>query len=613
MSNRIGGQEDVRRIPVLLVIIGLQVPFALFVPALGETIGLSLPSSFAYHEGRGGSSVMRDAIHLQEVYTSDQFPSHPIAIREIRWRPSSEYGRSFTGRLERLQISLSTTAKQPRSLSRTFGRNVGMDDTTVFDGPIELRSEFSGPKRGPKAFDIIVPLTNSFLYDSRVGNLLLDIRNHVAGDVSFVDAGPSSRVGRVFSLGADAVMGTVGDYGGDCIQVVYTEAASGEQVSSAGLMNGSFEGGIEPGPRVSLFAGDRSSLWGWRVDHGVVDYVAGRWKASDGARCVALRARGGSSISQLVRGLEPARWYELSFALGGTPEMSPGSTFVAVSVAGVSNQFAVVNGTAGREQCWVTNVLVFCATGETECIRFSCSGVGAAGPIVDGITMRTRPEPEDWRPVTKWHDLAADYSAESNPVGVWSLGCKLALESPLVLLTYAGETNRDNERVVTWQSADYGGVGIDRIYRWSAKGPPGTDWVVRAVLSYDEVEERFGVARFTVPVGASGLYRVETRFREAWSGRPGRDAEFRVFRAGRELFGRLLASGASGSYITALELKGGETIDFVVGHDWTQSESRAVVEFNARIGLMEVDSGRSGGRPISGGYEIERSVVSKIR
>ena len=75
------------RILLLAVAVGLQ--------ARGETNRLTMPQSLTFHDGGGGSSVLRDAIRLQEVYLSDQFPPHPIVIhdgtaRNARKKPKSK-------------------------------------------------------------------------------------------------------------------------------------------------------------------------------------------------------------------------------------------------------------------------------------------------------------------------------------------------------------------------------------------------------------------------------------------------------------------------------------------------------------------------------------------
>src|SRR5258705_11106301 len=75
-----------------------------------------------------------------------------------------------------IQFNLSTTPRNPDGLSGTYAANVGADDTVVFSGPLSISSQFSGPTNGPRAFDIVVPLSTPFIYNPARGNLLGDIR-----------------------------------------------------------------------------------------------------------------------------------------------------------------------------------------------------------------------------------------------------------------------------------------------------------------------------------------------------------------------------------------------------------------------------------------------------
>ncbi len=189
-----------------------------------ELSRVTVPQTLSSVEGGGGSSVLRYDIRLQEVYAARQFPSVPIEIREIRWRPSAIYGSTFTNHSPRLQVNLSTTLKNPGELSAVFAANVGGDDLVVFDGPSDLESQFSGPPSGPKSFDIVVPLSTPFIYNPEAGNLLVDIRNHNATGVAYVDAGVGGGFGsRVFALGANSTTGGA-DNGADAIQFGYVIA-----------------------------------------------------------------------------------------------------------------------------------------------------------------------------------------------------------------------------------------------------------------------------------------------------------------------------------------------------------------------------------------------------
>jgi len=190
-----------------------------------NTSGLVVHPTFAQREGGGGSSSLFNNIRLQEVYSSSFFPTGSILITEIRWRPSATSGGPSSTVINNFQLNLSTTTRQPGQLSATFASNPGADDTVVFHGSLSVTSAFTGPATGPKDFDIVVPLTTPFPYDSRLGNLLVDIRNFSGSTVSAVDAGaPAGGVSRVFALGASTAATGASDGGADVLQITYASA-----------------------------------------------------------------------------------------------------------------------------------------------------------------------------------------------------------------------------------------------------------------------------------------------------------------------------------------------------------------------------------------------------
>jgi hypothetical protein len=169
-----------------------------------------------------GASTFRDAWRYQHVYGSVEFPQQPILIRELRYRPDATLGGPFTTIVANIQFNLSTTTRNPDALSSTLAQNVGPDDTLVFQGSLPLSSRFVGPAAGPKAFDIIVPLSQPFLYDPARGNLVVDIRNFSGSTAGLVggQAGPDV-AGRVMATVVTAPTGVV-DSGPDALQIVYS-------------------------------------------------------------------------------------------------------------------------------------------------------------------------------------------------------------------------------------------------------------------------------------------------------------------------------------------------------------------------------------------------------
>jgi hypothetical protein len=130
---------------------------------------------------------------MQNLYVGSQFPAQPMIIRELRFRPSAVHGQAFSTVISNLQINMSVTSKIPfPTFGFTFANNTGTNDTVVFQGQVAISSAFSGPVNGPKAFDIVIPLTTPYLYDPSRGNLLIDYRNFSGSSAALIDVGPSS-------------------------------------------------------------------------------------------------------------------------------------------------------------------------------------------------------------------------------------------------------------------------------------------------------------------------------------------------------------------------------------------------------------------------------------
>ncbi len=93
-----------------------------------------------------------------------------------------------------MQFDLSTNTEAVSSLSPTFAANVGGNDQIVYNSALTLTSAGTSAS-GAGPFDVIVKLTNPFLYNPAAGNLVLDIRNF--GPLS----GPNPAI--FLDLGAD--------------------------------------------------------------------------------------------------------------------------------------------------------------------------------------------------------------------------------------------------------------------------------------------------------------------------------------------------------------------------------------------------------------------------
>jgi choice-of-anchor C domain-containing protein len=183
---------------------------------------VTVPPRFATAEDLDGSSaVLGSPIRLQNVYAAEHFTGGPITIREIRHRRELD-SEPFGARELDLQITLSTTSRQPDQLSAAFGDNLGPDAQVVLDGRVTVSSPSPPVPGGPQPFDIILPLSLPFVYDPAAGNLLYEIRTrNPAGDL-WTDASNDADDGasRCFADSASSPTATYVDTGADIILLV---------------------------------------------------------------------------------------------------------------------------------------------------------------------------------------------------------------------------------------------------------------------------------------------------------------------------------------------------------------------------------------------------------
>jgi hypothetical protein len=141
----------------------------------------TVPNNLSSIEGNiNNASPFSGRGRNQQVYAASEFAflSEAALITKISFRPDGNSPQlSFSTRIRDIQIALSTTNAAVDRLSPTFANNIGSDETIVYKGELLLSSAFTSLEGGTKAFDISINLQKPFLYDPKLGNLLLDVRN----------------------------------------------------------------------------------------------------------------------------------------------------------------------------------------------------------------------------------------------------------------------------------------------------------------------------------------------------------------------------------------------------------------------------------------------------
>ncbi len=189
---------------------------------------LVVPGGYANVDGHGGSALLFEAARIQDIYASDFFPPFPVTIRSLKVRPSTQYGSAFSATISHFKISMSTTLVSPAAPSLTFSNNIGPDETVVLDGPIAVSSAFTGPAGGPKDFDIFIPLSQPFTYDSTKGNLLMEFRNFNGSTAAHIDARGVNITNASRLIAHNPLLETAFslDYGSEIFEVLYSSGPS---------------------------------------------------------------------------------------------------------------------------------------------------------------------------------------------------------------------------------------------------------------------------------------------------------------------------------------------------------------------------------------------------
>jgi len=193
-----------------------------------------------------------------------------------------------------------------------------------------------------------------------------------------------------------------------------------------------------------------------------------------------------------------------------------------------------------------------------------------AGAGTEG-KCRTNTPPPPPPPTPATFDLSRDYSLAANPNGPWSYGYLTALNGTFGLLGAARTFNADNGvPIAVWELNTFQLPAVAKVLGPGTAHSDGDHFTAEPGTVYfapgaDGAPHNFGVARFTVPPGAGGTYRLESSVRSLFDNTRSRDSDFHVARNGVELFGQFLPPNSRTGYTNILTLSAGDTVDFVIG------------------------------------------------
>ncbi len=180
------------------------------------------------------------------------------------------------------------------------------------------------------------------------------------------------------------------------LAAVAASAALATGAHAAAFINGGFEAGIDPGVFTTLSAGDSSSITGWTVGGGGVDYIGTYWVPSEGSRSVDLSALSAGSLSQTFDTVAN-KTYKVTFDLAGNP--AGGSAFKFMQVSAGMNSTVYAFDTTGHSLSsmgWFPEYFTFTATGASSTLTFASLENSPYGPAIDNVTVSSVPEPAAW-------------------------------------------------------------------------------------------------------------------------------------------------------------------------------------------------------------------------
>lgn len=169
--------------------------------------------------------------------------------------------------------------------------------------------------------------------------------------------------------------------------------------NAATLINGSFESGPNPGSSfVTLGTGD-SSITGWTVSAGSIDYIGGYWPAQDGSRSIDLAGLSLGTLSQTIADTVAGQAYTILFYASKNPDGGDPNRTGTISFGGNSLQFAYGLPNDRSNMNWTQYTYNFVATGPNTVLSFAADQSAGCcyGPALDNVRIiNAVPEPSTW-------------------------------------------------------------------------------------------------------------------------------------------------------------------------------------------------------------------------
>jgi len=169
-------------------------------------------------------------------------------------------------------------------------------------------------------------------------------------------------------------------------------AFAGGTLAFTGPANPSFESGtyVDGGSGFEQLSAGDTSIDGWTVDSGSVDWIGTYWPAAEGSMSIDLSGGEAGAISQTFD-TTIGNTYTVTFALSGNPAGDPAIKTLDVSATGGTVSSYTYDVTAlGNDLTnmnWTTESYTFLATSATTTLSFVSTTEGVFGPAIDNVAV----------------------------------------------------------------------------------------------------------------------------------------------------------------------------------------------------------------------------------
>jgi choice-of-anchor C domain-containing protein len=230
----------------------------------------------------------------------------------------------------------------------------------------------------------------------------------------------------------------------------------------APLTNGSFETGTDPGSYATLSAGDSTTINGWTVSTGSVDYIGNYWQAADGARSIDLSGNTAGAIQTTIPTVA-GHDYTVTFDLAGNPDGGPAvKTLKVTTNAGASSAKTYTFDTTGKSisaMGWTGKTYTFTAPSSNTTVTFASQDNTAYGPALDNVAVTlNQPLHNSQCNNGGWQEYTTPTFASAYECRAWvhaSANGNLTLINPSQQVKF--DVNNKHFGSVTYQNFDYPG------------------------------------------------------------------------------------------------------------------------------------------------------------